>query len=83
MPDTRRTLSLISIAVLAISIDRYAGNLRIFSASLAVFYILNYIAGGGRAAMEDKRSRLFAVRTHLGLAAAAMLAAWYEIPMAR
>jgi hypothetical protein len=64
--------------VLFTGLDWYPKHLRVFFASVAVFYFLLYIAGGGRLPWKIKfRDYLACVLISLGVVAVALVTALY------
>jgi hypothetical protein len=68
-----------AIAVLFIGFEWYPEHLRVFLASVAAFYILLYIAGGGRFPWRITfRDYLAYVLISLGIVGVVLLIALYE-----
>jgi hypothetical protein len=73
-----------AIAVLFIGFEWYPEHLRVFFASVAVFYVLLYIAGGGRLPWKIKlRDYVAYILISLGVMGVALLIALYEAHKAR
>ena len=78
-PNTRLTLSVAAIGVLLLGAEWYPGHLRAFLASVVLFWVILYVAGGGRLPWKIRlRDYLVYVLIALGLVAAAILVALYE-----
>jgi hypothetical protein len=72
-------LTVAGIAVLFVGFQWYPEHLRVFFASLAAFYVLLYIAGGGRLPWRIKfRDYLAYVFISLGVVGIVLLIALYE-----
>ena len=83
-PSTRVILSVAAIVVLIIGVDWYPEHLRLFLASVAAFYVLIYVAGGGQLPWKIKvRDYLAYVLISLGVVAIVILVAVYEVHKTR
>jgi hypothetical protein len=77
-------LTVCGIAVLFIGFEWYPEHLRAFFVSVAAFYVLLYIAGGGRLPWKIKfRDYLAYVLISLGVVGVVLLIALYEAHKAR